>query len=109
LPSPKDVVVGWKKFLPQTCGVGELGHFRFEGDPEACATSPKIQNVVVDKSVSGCGWIIASFTPSRKDYKEAYNQLKERFGEPIFQSDTRVNKRTNHKFFFCIFDTKDKP
>lgn len=105
---PKEIKVGFKRHLPQTCGVGEIGWFRYAGD-EVPATAPNIQNIKIDKEVAGCGWIICSFTGALPVYKEAYDQLVERFGEPILQSEKRTNLRTNKKFFFCIFDTKDKP
>jgi hypothetical protein len=88
--------------LPQSCGVGEIGYFRYEGDIEAYHAAPDIQNI---KPEGGCGWIIVSFTAGKKVYKDAFEQLKERFGEPIFQSEKRINKRTKRKFFFVIFDT----
>lgn len=108
MPTPfKEIKVMWKKILAQTCGVGEVGYFRYEGDNEAYG-DVNIQNVKIDKEVAGCGWIIVSFTPHKQVYKDAYAQLVERFGQPVFQSDVRVNERTSNKFFFCIFDTKGK-
>lgn len=107
MPAPKEIKVMWTKYLPQTCGVGEIGYFRYHDDEEAFAFAPNIQNLKIDKDISGCGWIIVSFT-MKKVYLDAYKQLVERFGEPIYESPVRVNKRTKRKFFFCIFDTQGK-
>lgn len=103
----KKVKIGLRKYLPQTCGVGEIGWFRYEGD-EVPASAPDIQSLVVDKEVAGCGWLICSFTTNMPVYKDAYKQLVARFGEPIYQSPVRKNKRTNKDFFFCIFDGEGK-
>jgi hypothetical protein len=100
------VKIGLYRPLIQTCGVGEIGIFRHSGDSELHPTAPYIDALKVDKAVAGCGWLICSFTPNMAVYQEAYDQLVERFGTPVFQSEVRVNERTKHNFFFCIFDAK---
>lgn len=102
---PKPIKVNLNNYLPQTCGVAEIGYFRYFDDVEANPNAEDIQHL---KDKSGCGWVICSFTPNKLFYEDAYNQLVERYGKPVYQSPVRVNSRTKHKFFFCIFDTKGK-
>jgi hypothetical protein len=100
------VKIGLYRPLIQTCGVGEIGIFRHSGDPSYIHQHHTFNALKVDKAVAGCGWLICSFTPNMAVYQEAYDQLVERFGTPVFQSEVRVNERTKHNFFFCIFDAK---
>lgn len=104
------IKVGRKAPLVQTCGVGEVGLFRFEEDAafECPPNSPTIDALIINKNVTGCGWLIASFTPKLPVYEQAYKEMVKRFGEPVYQSPVRVNARTDNKFFFCIFDAKGK-
>jgi hypothetical protein len=88
----------FNQIVPQTCGVGILGIFRVNAGTAL--------NTIVP--MGGCGWVIASFTPERPEYEQAYKELCKRWRR-VYQSPVRVNKRTNRQFFFCIFDTESKP
>ncbi len=95
------VRVLYNNILPQSCGVGEIGIFRLPmtwGDLEG----PFTHHV---RPMGGCGWVIASFTDQRPEYKQAYEELCQRW-KLVYQSPVRTNRRTNHPFFFCIFDIR---
>lgn len=86
--------------IGNNCGIGHASVFRNNSDYG--------NDLKKFNPAGGAGWLLASFTTELPDYKEAYEVLKKRF-KIVFQSPVRKNKRTNHQFFFCIYDTsKDK-
>jgi hypothetical protein len=87
--------------VPQTCGVGVLGWFR---DLEVPSTDSR--NIKTIHHQGGCDWLIVGFTSERPEFKKAFDRLSERYGEPVYQSPKRTNRRTGYRFFFCIWDTK---
>ena len=91
------------KYLPQTCGVTELGWFR---DYEAVINAKAFKLGHIPPQL-GAGWYICGFTDTCEEYKEAYLQLCKKY-KLVYQSPVRTNTRTGHQFFFCIFDFKVK-
>lgn len=92
--------------VPQTCGVGVLGVFR---SPSAVGGTPTIADVG-DTGGGGAGWEIASFTNEAVHgtvYKKAYEELSKKW-KIVMQSPVRINTRTGHQFFFCIYDRNSK-
>lgn len=81
------------------CGVGVVGNFL---TTNSYAIDTPIKSVIPK---GGCGWVLASFTPQ---FKEAYEELCERWGAPVYQSPVRKNKNSGNKFFFAIWDTTVK-
>jgi hypothetical protein len=99
------VKAAFNNIVPQTCGVGILGVFREEGKEYGNYGGEDVHTI---HHKGGCDWLIAGFTAKLPAYKKAYYALIERYGEPVYQSPKRLNKRTNKIFFFAIWDTKDK-
>lgn len=97
---------GQNTIVPQTCGVGVSGIFR--KNSEYTGTQPTIAEMA---NVGGAGWHMAGFTNTPEDnaptYKQAYKELKVKW-KIIYQSPVRTNTRTNHPFFFCLYDTTKK-
>jgi hypothetical protein len=93
--------------VPQTCGVGVIGIFRDENEDSTYAThnTPLVKTI---PNPGGCDWLLVGFTNERPAYKKAYQELMQRYGQPIYQSPVRYNKNSTNKFFFCIWDTKGK-
>jgi hypothetical protein len=90
----------FNNIVAQTCGVGILGIFRESGFEH--------QELKTIQHMGGCDYLIAGFTAQQPAYKKAYETLVERYGEPIFRSEKRRNRRTDRMFFFAIWDTKGK-
>jgi hypothetical protein len=93
---------GHNSVVPHTCGVGVVGHFRNSEELSYWDGAEDLKTLV---PTGGCGWVIASFTEKRPEFKEAYEILCKRW-KLIYQSPVRVNNRTHRKFFFCIFDSR---
>jgi hypothetical protein len=91
--------------VPNTCGVGVLGIFRDNNSQEGGHWIPTLEQVA---PITGCGWVIAGFTNQKPVYRQAYLDLRKRW-KLVYQSPVRVNTRTGRKFFFCIFDSREKP
>lgn len=51
----------------------------------------------------GAGFSVAGFLNTPK-CKKAYEELSEKW-KTVYQSPVRVNRNTNNKFFFVIYDT----
>lgn len=103
----KTVYVNYVEHLPQSCGITELGYFRTEA-AHIWSGNTTLDNLEVEEEAPGAGWFLASFTPAHPIFKEAYNQLAEKY-KIVYQSPVRVNTRTGRQFFFCIYDAKSKP
>lgn len=95
----------YNQIVPQTCGVGILGMFRDYPSTTGLEVYQNINNI---KHQGGCDWLIVSFTKERPEYAKAYDLLIARYGDPVYQSPKRKNRRSDRVFFFCIWDTRGK-
>jgi hypothetical protein len=81
-----------------SCGLGVVGAFNKE------YTYWKISDVKNQFSKHGTGFFVAGFIDNSR-CKEAYEYLCKETNL-VYQSPVRLNKNSNNKFFFCIFDVK---
>lgn len=65
------------------------------------------QTVSDHLSLPSAGWVFMAFIDTsicQRVYLKTTRTYK-----LVYQSPVRVNKNTNHQFFFCIFDLRSKP
>lgn len=99
------IYVGDSDSVNSACGVGVFGSFHYYSQSNSWYNySPSIQEV---GNEGGAGWAVVGFVNTPL-CKEAYRQLKQRFGRPVYQSPVRINNNSGNEFFFCVFDTKGK-
>lgn len=94
--------------VPSNCGIGYLAYFSYTYD--RYSDHLEFENFVdriPERKEGGCGWYITGFvnSPQCKDLHERL--MKEYL--LIYQSEVRTNENTGNDFFFCIFDTRNKP
>lgn len=102
----KSIYVDITRNTNQMCGVVILKNFRYTKG-EYYSKVPLTPEIFKDFSLNkGCDYLEVGFLTD-KISTEVFDFLTEHF-PIVFLSEKRLNKNTNHQFYFAIFDIKGK-
>jgi hypothetical protein len=89
--------------VPGNCGLGFISGI----NNDRYYTRQGVYSLVRQAELAGgTGFFVSGFVDS-KVCKEAYEELCKNY-KLVYQSPVRVNRNSNNKFFFCVFDRGGK-
>ncbi len=96
------MLIAYSEWLGSTCGVTEIYGYEYREPVESSWYQPRTLKEIVDEFSEGTGFAIMGFIDT-EECEDAYAVIKDKI---VYQSPIRLNKNSDHNFFFVIIDTR---